>query len=675
MTTGTLVLIFLSVFAAAALSYFQYFFRSGPRQKISYLLAALRFVSVLAILLLLINPVISRNNIVVEKAPLALVLDNSGSVKALGADKTAAETFRKLSTDSRLKDKFDVQPYQFDAEFGPAATPDFKGRQSDLEAVARNLQSINKNKVFPTVLITDGNQTRGNDFVFAFDRDNKVLPVVLGDTTAFPDLRVIRVNANKYAYRGNQFPVEVFLQYSGNKAVSGNFEIRLGGGIVHKERVDFSPSKKSAVLNFLLPAEKSGIQVYRAVVNSSEKEKNTVNNALNFAVEVMDQRTEVTIVASLNHPDLGALKRSIESNAQRKVTIVKPADLKSPGDYNVLVLYQPDASFKPVYQANQGAKVNTLTITGNNTDFAFLGQQQDIAAFKMSGQKEDYLADYNPQFGLFSVEDIGFAAFPPLENSFGTIKVSAGVSVLLSSRIRNIATGQPLLCFSENAGRRSAFLFGEGIWKWRLQSHVENRSYAKFDLFLDKTIQYLASDNARKRLVVSHERFYHAGDAIAISAQYFDKNYEFDPKARLSISVTGKDAKVSRRYDMLRGTSDFKTNLDGLPAGHYNFTVRELNSNTAYSGGFEIMDFDIEKQFAGPDVQRLRQLAANTGGALFLPGQTDALIQKLLADPTYKAVQKTIAQKTPLIDWMWLLVLLALTLSAEWLLRKYHGML
>jgi hypothetical protein len=293
----------------------------------------------------------------------------------------------------------------------------------------------------------------------------------------------------------------------------------------------------------------------------------------------------------------------------------------------------------------------------------------------MSAQKEDYLADFNPEFSLFGAEDIGFSAFPPLENSFGTIKTGTGVSTLLSSRIRNIATGQPLLCFSENAGRRAAFLFGEGIWKWRLQSHVDNHSYEKFDMFLDKTIQYLASDNTRKRLAVSHERFYHAGEEIVISAQYFDKNYEFDPKARLSISVTGHDAKAARRYDMLRGTNSFKANLDGLPAGHYSFTVKELNSNTAYSGAFEIMDFDIEKQFAGPDLARLRQLAANTSGAVFMPDKTGALIRKLLDDPIYRPVQKTVVQKTPLIDWAWLLILLALTLSAEWLLRKYHGML
>ena len=102
---------------------------------------------------------------------------------------------------------------------------------------------------------------------------------------------------------------------------------------------------------------------------------------------------------------------------------------------------------------------------------------------------------------------------------------------MLSSKIRNIETNAPLLAFTENQGKRSAFLLGENCWKWRLQSHVDNQSFDKFDVFIDKTIQFLASNNAKKSLVVTHETFYNAGEAIEITAQYFNKNYELDRKS------------------------------------------------------------------------------------------------------------------------------------------------
>lgn len=675
MTTGTVLLLLLSVVIAAGLSFYQYFFKTGKRTRINLILATLRFFSIFGLLLLLINPVISSTNFETEKTPLPIVLDNSSSVKALKADATAQSVWKQIANDKRLADKFAVQPYQFDSEFSLLESPDFKGRQSNMEAVSRSLASIYKNKTFPTILITDGNQTQGNDFVYSFSPSNKVFPVVLGDTTTFLDLRVSRINANKYAFHKNKFPVEVFLQYSGTKNVSGDFTISSGNTVLEKQSMAFSPGQKSVVVNVLLPANNTGLQVFTAALTSKETEKNTYNNRQRFAVEVIDQRTEVAVVAALNHPDVGALKRSIESNAQRKVSIVKPLEVKSLQDFNVLILYQPDASFRQVYELNKQARLNTFTITGMNTDFGFLGQQQGNFQFRMSSQPEDYLATFVPEFNLFAIDDIGFANFPPLQHPFGTPKPNGNTDVLLRSRIRNVALDQPLLAFNQEKGGRSAILFGENIWRWRMQSHLDNRSFEKFDLFVDKIVQFLATNDQKRSLVVNHESFYNAGDAIEITAQYFNKNYEFDDKARLTLSLTNKETKQTKTYDLLKRTNSFKANLDGLPAGKYNFSVKELNSNTVYNGYFEILDFDIEQQFVNPDLAKLNQLAAQTQGKTFMPDQLEQLVKALLDDQQYRTVQKSVTRKVPLIDWVWLLVLIATFLGAEWFIRKYNGLL
>lgn len=675
MTTNSILLIVLSLIIAAGLSFYQYFYRAGTKNKINLWLALLRFVTIFGLLLLLINPVVSRNTYQIQKTPLPIVVDNSASIADLKANQTALDVYQKLAGNKQLQEKFEIQSYRFDSEFESGEQFDFKGNQTNIDLAAKNLKNIHKNKTFPTVVITDGNQTSGNDYVYGFDPNNKVYPLVVGDTTTFLDLRVSQLNVNKYAFHKNKFPVEVFLHYSGTKSIEANFSISQGGTVYNKQSVSFSPSKKSAVINVLLPADKIGLQVFKASITSAATEKNTYNNIKNFAVEVIDQKTEIAIVSSINHPDIGALKRSIETNLQRKVTIVKPKEIKSLSDYNVLILYQPNADFKPIFDQNKSAGVNTFIITGVSTDFQFLNMNQSQLIFKMSSQTEDYVGAFESQFNLFALDDIGFDSFPPLQNAFGTVTVNGNMNVLLSSRIRNIATNAPLLAFSENQGKRSAFLLGENIWKWRLQSHVDHQSFEKFDIFTDKIIQFLASNNARKSLVVNHERFYNSGEAIEINAQYFNKNYEFDEKARLSISVTNKATKQTKNYDLLKSNNSFKVNLDGLSAGQYNFSVRELNSKTTYNGYFEILDFDIEKQFVNPDLAKLNQLAAQTQGQVFVPNQVETLIKQLLANDQYKAIQKAIVKKTPLIDWVWLLVIVALSLASEWFIRKYHGML
>ena len=341
----------------------------------------------------------------------------------------------------------------------------------------------------------------------------------------------------------------------------------------------------------------------------------------------------------------------------------------------MVILYQPTTAFKKIFENNKLAQVNTFIITGNSTDFNFLYQQQNNLVFKMSGGKEDYLTIFNPQFNLFAAENIGFENLPPLQNSFGSITINGAVSIMLSSKIRNIETNSPLLAFTENQNKRAAYLLGENSWKWRLQTHINNQSFEKYDIFIDKIIQFLASNAIKKSLVVEHERFYNFGDALEITAQYFNKNYEFDEKARLTIAVTNNKTKQTKNYDLLKGNNLYKVNLDGLKAGAYNFTVKELISNSVYSSSFEILDFDIEKQFVNPDVEKLTQLALQTQGKEFYPNQIDVLIKTLLENDDYKAIQKDVVTKTPLIDWIWLLIIIVSLLATEWFVRKYNGLL
>lgn len=675
MTTYTVLLILLSLLIAGAFSFYSYFYKAKIKLKIHFVLALFRFITVFGILLLLINPIISTKSIEIVKTPLVIAVDNSSSIANLKATKTATELYEKLISNSDLNAKFAIQSYRFDSDFECSTLFDFKGKQTNIDAVAKNSKSINKNTIFPTILISDGNQTLGSDFVFSFDPTNKVYPIIVGDTTTFLDLRVSQLNANKYAFYKNKFPVEIFLNYSGTKAISSKLSISKDNTVINSQLVSFSPSKKSIVITALLPANKIGLQVYNVNISSKEKEINLYNNNYNFAVEVIDQKTEIALISSINHPDLGALKRAIETNAQRKVTILKPNEISDLNKYNIAILYQPTLDFKSFFEKNSATGINTFIISGTKTNFNYLNQLQKDLIFKMSSQSEDYMPNYTDDFNLFSIEDIGFSQFPPLENPYGIVSISSNVNVLLGSSIRNSNTNSPLLAFSENQGKRNAYLLGENIWKWRLQSHIDTKSYEKFDNFIDKTIQYLATTTSKKSLIVSHNGFYNSGDAIEISAQFFNKNYEFDDKANLNITIVNRKSKEKKSYDLLKSNSDYRINLDGLEVGKYDFIVKEFNSNSVYNGFFEILDFDIEKQFANPDLAKLSQLANQTNGQLIFPDKADLLIKSLLENEEYKSIQKTIIKKNPLIDLTWLLILILVSLTSEWFIRKYNGLL
>ncbi|MCD8518985.1 MAG: hypothetical protein LRY32_05425 [Flavobacterium sp.] len=210
MTTSTILLLLLSVIIAAGLSFYQYLYKVKNQSKLYWFLAFLRFITLFSIFLLLINPIISRKITEIKKTPLLIVVDNSKSISELKATKEASELYLKITENKAITEKYDVQLFSFSEEFQSLEKLDFKGNQSHLDGVAKNLKQLYRNTNYPVVLFTDGNQTMGNDYVFSFQENTSVFPVVLGDTTSVLDLKINQINVNKYAFLKNKFPVEVF---------------------------------------------------------------------------------------------------------------------------------------------------------------------------------------------------------------------------------------------------------------------------------------------------------------------------------------------------------------------------------------------------------------------------------------------------------------------------------
>src|SRR5690606_39446320 len=112
-----------------------------------------------------------------------------------------------------------------------------------------------KNQTAPTILISDGNQTLGNDYEFSSATfKNPIYPVILGDSIKYTDLKIEQLNTNRYAFLKNQFPVEVILTDSGTNAVNSEFVVTQGAATVYRTNVSFSENETSKTLSFTLNA-------------------------------------------------------------------------------------------------------------------------------------------------------------------------------------------------------------------------------------------------------------------------------------------------------------------------------------------------------------------------------------------------------------------------------------
>ncbi|AVI52032.1 hypothetical protein C5O00_13065 [Pukyongia salina] len=677
MTAETILYIIIAAVISFAVAVFMYGYKAKQSGKQRWLFGILRFLSLFALLVLIINPKFKSETYSVVKPKLPVLIDNTSSVSELEQEDNLNSTLAFLRSNKDINDKFDIAYYTFGSGLNNNDSLSFSEKNTNIHSVLSSLNSVYKNDIAPTVIITDGNQTLGTDYEFgAAGYKNPVYPVILGDSTRYTDLKIEQLNTNRYAFLKNKFPVEAILVYNGSSSVNSQFVITQGGSTVYRENVAFSELNNTHTLSFTLPASSVGLQRYNAQLIPLQEEKNKTNNVKRFAVEVIDQATNVLVVSKLVHPDLGALRKSITTNEQRTVTFKKPSEAISIlNDHQLVILYQPDGTFASLYGEIAKLKKNTFTITGTQTDWDFLNGIQQNFIKEASFQTEQATGILNMNYGTFAVEDIGFEDFPPLLTSFGTLEVNIPHENLLDQAIDGISSGSSMLATMELNGVRDAIWDGEDIWKWRAQTYVETGSFRAFDDFIGKMVQYLASTQRRSRLEVTGETFYYNNNPIKISAQYFDSNYVFDPRASVSISVTNIETNEQRTFPMLLKNNFYEVDLNSLSAGDYRYTVSVRDEAVSRSGNFSILEFNVEQQFLNADVTKLQRLATNTGGMAYFSTENEQLAESLLNDDRFQAVQKSDQKIVPLIDWKYLLGLIVLLLSLEWFIRKYNGLI
>lgn len=672
MDTQTILFIFLAAVIALALALFQYYFKAKKRGKLSLLLAFLRFLTWFGAMLLLINPKFFQSDYRIEKTNLLVLIDNSSSMK----ETEIGQTLQSIKERRELADKFDINYHSFGNQLNTGDSITYSERNTNIAKALKSLKTIYGTANGAVVLLSDGNQTLGEDYEFyAKNLQFPVYPLVVGDTTTYEDLRIDQVNVNKYAFLKNKFPIETFVSYQGQGSVSATVTISVDGKSVFKENIDFNTTSKTKMVNTLLNANSVGVKNIQISISGLNEERNTQNSNRSVAVEVIDEKTNVMIIFDVLHPDIGALKKAIESNEQRAVSIQKSsANTNDFDEVNLFILYQPKASFKGVYEYIQRKKANSLTIVGPKTDLNFVNSAQRTFNQQLFNYTEETTPDVNPGFSFFDVSDFSVDDFPPLDANMGTININKPGETILSRKVRGVSLKEPLLHLTEQDGQREAILFGENIWKWRVQSYRNSKNFKNFDEFIGKLVRYLATTEPKTRFSLDYKSVYEGANDAKLKATYFDKAYEFDANAVIDLELKHtKSGKVSQSTMLLKN-GYFEADLTNLTPGEYTFTAKVANENLIKSGSFTILDFDVEQRFLSSDYKKLDRLASNTSGESYFSDQVTALGDTLMAADRFMPVQKSEQNIVSLIDFRLLLGIIALTLALEWFIRKYNGL-
>lgn len=675
MESKTILYIILAAIVALGIVVFQYIYKQKAKSKIYLLLAFLRFVGIFGLLLLLINPQFAQKTYTLEKPNLVILADNSTSVTEKGEE--LKEIISKIKASKEISNRFKIADYKFGSDLNILDSLSFQAKNTNIYKSLSSLKDVYAREQMVALVLSDGNQTIGEDYsYFKTDRNNTIYSIVLGDTTKYKDISVGPIQTNKYAFLKNKFPLETYVSYQGNTPVSVSVSLKMNGKIVHKENLKLNADVNFKTIAIQIDANSVGIKNLEVEVSQLVEERNVKNNRRASSIEVIDEKTKIALISDILHPDLGALKKAIESNEQREVSILKSSASNSVlEDVDLFIFYQPTAKFKQSFDFAKSKNANTFIITGSQTDYTFINKLSVGIELETGYPQQEVFGLLNNAFTKYDITNFDLTDYPPLVSDAGPILITSPFETLLGTQIKGLNIQQPLLSVIDENGSKRAVLIGENIWKWRVQTYRNTNEFVNFDEFIGNLIRYLTTSKNKSRLNVDYEKVYQGSNNTVITATYFDEAFLFDKNAKVSIKVTNTDTQKIQINPMVLKNGFFEADLSNLVAGEYDFVVSVEKESKIEKGSFVISEFDMENQFVSSDNLKMEKLAINSGGKIFYPAQIDVLLKDLSTNDAYVPTEKSTENIVSLIDFKFLLGIIVFAFAAEWFIRKYNGLI
>ncbi|UOE47752.1 hypothetical protein MTO98_25405 [Mucilaginibacter sp. SMC90] len=690
-TWGTVSAWWLLACVALGLFYAWFFYRrqNHLNSLIKYLLSAFRVIAVTVISLLLLSPLLKTITRDPQKPLIIIAQDNSSSVSLFKSKDFNPEKFvnqlGELKKD--LGSDYDVREFNFSRELKDSLSVKFDGRQTDISAAFKGFtERFSNQNVGALVLATDGLYNKGSSPQYAArDLKTSIYTIALGDTAPRRDILIGNVNYNKTAFLGNDFEVEVLTEAYQSKGDGIRLKVSEDGSTVVSQNIIVPSTDFRKVIPLKLHADKKGIHKFTISLQPVPNEISTENNIETFYVEVLDSKQKILLLYNGPHPDISAIKLSLESNRnyEVKTALVTDADVAKLSIYSLVILYQLPASGSvlppPLQNQLTKLKVPLWYIVGAQSDIPQLNRLQRI--LQISGTRQDMQEVFTSpktDFSAFTLSDSTrreFDVLPPLLAPFGNYSMPSTPFVLLKQRIGRVETSYPLLAFGEDAGIRIAVLSAEGIWKWRLAEFSTNGNHRAIEELLSQSVQYLTAKGDRSRFrVYPAKNAFDESDDVLLNAELYNDALELINIPDVKIDLKGKSGKTFS-FIFTRNGNSYQLNAGTLPPDEYSYHAGAKLGDKSFTaeGELVVKSVNAETRQSAADHKLLYTLAKESGGQMLLPSQVNQLAELIRKNEGIKTIVYDDETYRDLIDDKLVFALILILLSAEWYLRKHEG--
>ncbi len=645
-----------------------------------WILGVLRFISVFVISLLLLNFVLKWTNKTVSKPMVVLGVDNSLSMQNSGnteLNRLANEISNSLERD------YNVLKYSFSNKPELCEAINISGEVTNISEFLKLPQTtLLHEKPAVMIMVTDGINNSGDDP--AWYSETMTVPVysiATGDTVQHSDILIDNVIYNNEVYEGNSFPL--FINIKAYNLINDTAVISVfkNDKLLKTESVVINSNDFFTKVYFNIDSEGKGSTVYRIMVQALEREQNTGNNEKYITVTVRTDKKKILFLYNAPTPDAALFKQAVSNKQAYEWEYTNIKDFNSkPADYALIILNQI-----PSKTTNGGAvlksiiesKVPLLFIAGQMSDISVLNSYfpGNIIEHKKN-LFDDSRAAINNAFSLFTLDMTGvdLNKMPPLNVPFGEYGKFPSSNVLFYQKAGVVETNRPLISFMDNGDRKIGFVFGEGLWRWKLYEYKSNLQHTFTNELVTKTVQYLITNEKKDRLVIDYKHEYYTHQNINISAKLYNASYELITEPELHFELIDSEKNIYK-YNFNKNNSYYTLNCGSLSRGQYSFVAKATlgDETIVKNGSFVVIKSNTEQMTTLANHNLLFSIAKKTGGKVFLSHEVNKLIEQIYKVHKPEKVINKNTRYNELLNYKWLFVLVFLVIATEWFLRKFWG--
>ena len=708
-------LLLVSVLVAGGLTYWTYRATTPSLSPaLRGTLGTLRFVALVLLCFLLLEPV-ARQIEQLERPPiLAVLVDDSESLRVTtgadadsGAARSAVqETVTQIQSQAAAGE---VRLFAFDRDTrsldGPVDSIRLDGARTNiasaLRSVRQTLQDVNLQGV---ALVSDGRYNTGRNPLYVADRyPVPIHTVTVGDTTRARDLQIRRVTTNDIAYLDTELPMQVGLRVQDAAAERVTVSLLRDGERLDSEEVTLPTGTAELPVTLATAPDTSGLQQYTVAVTEIANEATYRNNTRTVTVRVLDSKRRVLLVGGGPSPTVAGVRRLLERDPDLEVTAriaqqgggfyegPMPDDLSS-FDALVLAGYPSgaarDAHLERIATAVDEDDIPLLFLHDRQTDLqrltTTLGGVLPVNVDRLRTSASEAVFTPVPeerQHAVFQIEGASLddvERLPPLRVSDTRWSATPDATVLARATVQNVSLDTPMLVVRQRTGTRTAAFLGANTWRWaNLPADLES-AQPLWPGLLSNLVRWVAARESDQPVRVRPvETTFGGGERVEFTGQVYDESAAPVSDAAVEVTVTAPDGSEYPYTMEPVGGGQYTLDVGVLPEGTYRYTATGTRQGTTLGtdqGQFSVGALTMEYRETTADRALMAQIAQRSGGTAHTPSTVDALLQSVQSAASFQP--ETIEESTEAELWhAWIfLAVILLLLAAEWALRKRYGL-